>query len=123
VLDSAALDVPRTMQTRHLRLYDAAFGSDPATWKSLSPIDALEKSAAPLLLVCSSTRPDDSCGQTQRFVARAQALGVRAQALPEALTHGQINFTLGTPGAYTSAVEDFMRSLDVRLRDALETTP
>jgi len=121
VLDSAALDVPQVMQRRHMRLYDDAFGSDAATWKALSPIDLLGAAGSPLLAVCSSTRPDDSCGQARRFVARASALGMRASVHEEALTHGEINFTLGVAGAYTDAVEAFMRSLDADVLRLLET--
>ena len=123
VLDSAVLDVRRTMQRRHMRLYDAAFGSDPAYWKTLSPIEALEKPAPPLLAVCSTERPDDSCAQAHAFVERARSLGVQATVLEEALTHGEVNFTLGTAGAYTEAVEAFMKTLDADVRRRLERLP
>jgi len=123
VLDSAALDVPLIMQRRHMRLYDPAFGSDPAQWRALSPSDALEKSAPPLLVVCSTSRPDDSCAQAHAFVARAKSLGIRANVHEEALTHGEINFTLGVPGAHTDAVEAFMATLDANLRQLLQAKP
>jgi arylformamidase len=120
VLDSAVLDIPQLMQQRHLRLYDAAFGSAAAGRKTLSPIDLLTPAGAPLLVVCSTMRPDDSCGQSQRFAMRANALGRRAQVREEALTHAQINATLGNDGAYTEAVESFMKSLDAHVRAQLE---
>jgi len=109
-LDSAALDVPRIMTARHLPLYDDAFGSDPAYWRSVSPYDALHASAPPFLGVCSTFRTD-SCNQADRFVAKAQSLGTRASVLREAMTHEQINERLGEPGAYTDAVEAFLRTL------------
>ena len=122
-LDSAALDVARVMRGRHLPLYDAAFGSDASTWKALSPIELVKAPAPPLLLVCSTLRPDDSCGQSHRFAERAAAMGVRTEVREEKLTHGQINFTLGAPGAYTDAVERFMNSLNPHMRDLLQVTP
>lgn len=110
-LDSAAMDVTAIMSHRHLPLYDAPFGKDPAYWQRMSPIQALAPGAAPLLSVCS-TRRDDSCQQAQQFVARASQLGIRSEVLREDLSHGDINAQLGQPGAYTSAVERFLSSLD-----------
>lgn len=110
-LDSAAMDVTAIMSHRHLPLYNAPFGKDPAYWQRMSPIQALAPGAAPLLSVCS-TRRDDSCQQAQQFVARASQLGIRAEILREDLSHGDINAQLGQPGAYTSSVERFLSSLD-----------
>ena len=55
-LDSAVYDVPAMMTARHLRLYDRAFGADPAGWRAASPIDRIAGRPAPLLLVCSTRR-------------------------------------------------------------------
>jgi acetyl esterase/lipase len=103
-LDSAALDVVQIMQSRHLRLYDRAFGGDRAGWFVASPLQQLQAPAAPFLAVCSSRRAD-SCPQAQAFVDRAVALGTRAQVLPEDLSHEQINEQLGADGDYTTQVE------------------
>lgn len=110
-LDSAALDVAPIMQTRHYRLYDAAFGTDPAYWRAVSPLQRLEATARPVLLVCSSRR-EDSCAQADGFASRATSRGVRAQVLRQDLSHEDINQTLGQPGPYTQAVEAFMAALD-----------
>jgi acetyl esterase/lipase len=118
LLDSAALDVPSLMKARHARLYDDAFGADPAYWKAASPLDALSKGAAPLLAVCSSRRRD-SCPATHRFAARAKSLGVDAHVLEENLSHREINERLGSAGHYTDAVESFMGSLDESVRGRL----
>jgi hypothetical protein len=99
------------MQRRHLRLYDEAFGKDAAFWKSASPIRQLSAEAKPMLLVCSTTRPDKPCDAARAFAERATALGVRAEVSGQALSHGEINRTLGLPGAYTDTVERFMQSL------------
>ncbi|HWQ08100.1 MAG TPA: alpha/beta hydrolase [Holophaga sp.] len=122
-LDSAAIDVAAVMNRRHLRLYDSAFGSDPAYWRSVSPIDALSRDALPMFLVCSSTRIDKPSAQAQRFAAKAAAMGVRAEVLEEALSHMQINRSLGQPGDYTIAVERFMGSLDLVVWRTLQARP
>jgi acetyl esterase/lipase len=108
VLDSAGLDVASVMNKRHPKLYDDAFGGDPAYWARLSPSERLKPGAVPMLLVCSTTRPDDSCGQSRAFAARIKAAGMDAPVLPEELTHMQIDDNLGKPGAYTDAVDAFI---------------
>jgi acetyl esterase/lipase len=111
VLDSAAVDVVQIMQRKHLRLYDAAFGKDVAFWQSASPIQQLTAEAKPMLLVCSTDRPDHPCDQARAFAEHAAALGVRIEVSGQALSHGEINSKLGLPGAYTDSVERFMKSL------------
>lgn len=76
-----------------------------------------------MLLVCSTTRPDEPCLQARSFAARANSLGVRAEVLEEAMSHKQINETLGESAAYTQAVERFMGSLDAAVQNALNATP
>lgn len=112
-LDSAALDVPAIMEQRHLPLYDRAFGSDPAAWKRASPLHRLQHGSGPLLLVCSSNRRD-SCQQAQTFEAAVRAAGGRAQMLPIALSHGQINASLGADAAYTGKVDAFIAAIGAR---------
>lgn len=110
LLDSGAMDVVQTMQERHAPLFDAAFGSDPAFWRAVSPQHQLRAGAPPLLVVCSSQRRTP-CQQARAFARQAQPLGVRVEVLPQALSHGDINEQLGLPGPYTAAVEGFLRSL------------
>lgn len=110
-LDSGALDVPAIMNHRHPRLYDEAFGNDPAFWEASSPIHQLARDSRPWLGICSSNRLA-SCGGNRAYAAKAQALGARAEVLGQALSHGEINSELGKPGAYADAVEAFMASLD-----------
>ena len=113
-LDSAAYDIATIMRARHLRLYDQAFGNDPAVWAALSPIVQLRAKIAPFLAVCSSRRAD-SCGQADAFAAKASGLGARVQVLPEDLRHGEINEALGESSAYTRAVDRFLAGLDPAL--------
>lgn len=112
-LDSAALDVERIMRDRHLRLYDRAFGSDPAYWAKASPLARLSAAGAPFLAVCS-TRRADSCPAARDYAAKAQALGTRASVLEENLSHRQINEELGEDNDYTRAVEAFLDTVTAR---------
>jgi acetyl esterase/lipase len=118
VLDSAALDVPAIMQGPHFPLYDHAFGHDPAQWTALSPLQQLQARGAPVLAVCSSRRLE-SCPSAQRFAARANALGTRAEVLEEDLGHGEINRELGLDSQYTRRVERFLAGLDPRVAQLL----
>lgn len=110
-LDSAAYDIATVMQGRHLRLYDDAFGNDPAVWTTLSPIVQLHAKVAPFLAVCSSRRAD-SCRQAEAFAAKARGFGARVEVLPEDMRHGEIDESLGEPSGYTTAVDRFLASLD-----------
>lgn len=110
-LDSAALDVERIMQSRHLRFYDRAFGADPAFWRAASPLAVLAPPAVTMLLVCSTLRRDDPCAQAEVFARRASESGIRANVLGQPLTHEEINAQLGLPGAYTAAVDGFLQGL------------
>ncbi len=112
VLDSAVLDVPQYMAQPHVRLYDEAFGSDPALWRQLSPADQLVAGAPPYQFVCSTERRDRPCPQAEAMARRVRALGGRASVLPQPLSHGDINGELGLESGYTRAVEAFMASLD-----------
>lgn len=109
-LDSGALDVPAIMEQRHMRLYDEAFGSDPAFWRKVSPAHALVPGAQPMLLVCS-TRRDGACRQAHDFAQRLRAGGSRAEVLEQAGSHRAINLQLGADPAYTGAVQAFIDSL------------
>ena len=110
LLDSAAFDVTTLMTHRHFGLYDHAFGNDRATWAALSPIVQLAHATPPILAVCSSRR-QESCGQADRFAAKANGLGGRVRVLREDLSHMEINATLGTASDYTSQVDAFIASV------------
>jgi arylformamidase len=114
-LDSAALDLERIMNARHMRFYDRVFGADPAYWRSVSPSSVLAPDATPMLLVCSTQRADGPCPQARDFAAKVNATtasrSTQASVLPQDLSHEQVNTTLGLPGAYTEAVDRFMSNL------------
>jgi arylformamidase len=117
-LDSAALDVVQIMEARHFRLYDQAFGKDPAYWRNVSPFHELSAQATPFLAVCSARR-SDACQQARRFVGKAVSFNVRASVLEQDLSHKDINQQLGGEGGYTDAVETFMGALDESVMRAL----
>jgi hypothetical protein len=108
VLDSAAVNVEHVMEKRHPRFYDEAFGADPAGWSKASPLDQWTAAAVPMLLVCSSKRPDHPCGDAEALKAKAARAGKPITVLPQALSHADINRTLGLPGAYTEQVQAFI---------------
>jgi len=114
LLDSGALNVPAIMNTRHWRLYDRAFGDDPAEWRAASPFHRLAGPTPPMLAVCRQ-RGNDSCPANHDFARKANALGGSVDVLPMDLSHGQINEQLGLPGAYTERIEAFMRHLGWRV--------
>lgn len=109
-LDSAVYDVPLLMKGPHLPLYDQAFGADPAYWRQASPFFRLTGTALPFLAVCSSNR-SESLLQSALFVQKLKASGARAERLPVAMTHREINEELGLPSDYTRKVDRFLRSL------------
>ncbi len=110
-LDSAALNVPAVMERRHARLYDDAFGKNPVFWKSISPLHHLSAQATPMLLVCSSSRKDNPCGEADLFAEAAAKVGVKMKVLPEDLSHGEILSTLGKENTYTKTVNNFMQEV------------
>lgn len=114
LLDAGTVDVVAKMQQRHLPLFDKAFGEDPRFWVSVSPMQQLHARPAPIFAVCSSQRTD-SCPPNRRFADKVHGLGGRAELLPQALSHRDINVQLGEENAYTQAVERFLRSLGLRL--------
>jgi arylformamidase len=109
VVDTVALDVPALMLGPHLPQHGQIFGTDAAAWPALSPLHCLaEVPTCALMLVCSSARPD-SVAAAEAFAEGVQALGGRAEVLPVALGHLQLNRALGDDPSYTGAVDAFLR--------------
>jgi arylformamidase len=111
-LDSGAMNVPAIMQGDHARLYDKAFGKDPAFWRATSPLHQLTDNVQPILAVCSTKRRDNPCKQAHDFAHAASAKHIRVEVIEQALSHSEINGTLGKESAYTGSVEAFLKSLD-----------
>jgi len=110
-LDSAAFDLVETMSHKHPPLYDTAFGADRSYWEKASPIAQLNAATRPMLLVCSTRRPDQPCIQARKFAQKDTSLGGKVEVLPMNLTHQQINETLGEPGTYTREMDVFLQSV------------
>lgn len=110
LLDSAVMDTPTLMSSKHMRLYDQAFGSDPNYWQSLSPYHQLSSARMPLLGICSTKR-DDSCPQAEKFLQKASSLGTKTLLLKENMSHKEINQRLGADVSYTKAVDDFLNTI------------
>ncbi len=127
-LDSGATNVvtqmPATVDILKGR-FEEAFGTDPSKWEQVSPYHRLDKTAAPWLGVCATARTDDPCGQAKEYADKSNALGIAAGVLPQEngesmrKEHSIINDSLGVPGDYTDAVEDFMASLDPIVKQRL----
>ncbi|SOD55360.1 alpha/beta hydrolase [Pseudoxanthomonas wuyuanensis] len=110
-LDSGALDVPDLMRRPRIpKLYHRAFGGNPDDWIAASPHHQLTGEAVPMLIVCSTRRPD-ACPQGRALAGKAAKLGVRMEVLPQDLSHREINRELGEISSYTKAVDGFIRSL------------
>ena len=109
-LDAGAYNVVTIMESRHLPLYNHAFGRDPAFWRQVSPTLRLDHTTVPLLLACSARRRD-SCPQAEAFAARAKAQGGDAAVLPLDKTHAQIDAELGADAGYTKSVDGFLQGL------------
>lgn len=114
-LDSAAMDISKVMSRKHYDFYDDAFGSDPVFWEAASPYHRLSANAVPMMLVCSSQRPDKPCAEMEGYIQKAKSLGLRTVVQPEAMSHKEINEELGLENDYTKAVEAFIRSLGVSI--------
>lgn len=109
-LDSAALDVVAVMENEHKRLYDRAFGADPAYWRAASPLHRLTGKPQPMLLVCS-TRRELSCANAEAFADKARSTGARVEILPVDLSHRQVNVTAGQVNEMTAAIDTFLDTL------------
>jgi arylformamidase len=108
-LDSAAMDVEQLMRAPHARLYDRAFGKDPAYWQSVSPYHQVSAPGAPaLLMVCSKLRNDDPCAQALHFEKKAAHYGHYITIWGRDLSHADINRQLGAPGMYTDLVTNWL---------------
>lgn len=100
-IDGAGYDVPRQMKATPFiskKIYEPAFGTDPARQMALSPIDHADGPNAPeWLMVYSSTRRD-SPDQNKALGAALKDAGSNVTFVPLPLNHGPINIELGTAG-------------------------
>lgn len=114
-LDTATMDLVQTMERKHYDFYDDVFGNDKDIWIKNSPLYQLDRSAPPMLLVCSSIREDKPCENSKPFMLKGLNIGVRIEMSEQPFTHGEINDDLGKSNDYTERVEKFIRSLGIDL--------
>lgn len=116
LLDGAAYDVPAQIKaTGNLvqPMYDAAFGSDPARQRSLSPtLQAAAPNAANWLILPVATRAD-SVAQSGELAAVLTPAGSRVSVVPVPdSSHAKLNHQLGTDGDFaTGEVDRFLNAL------------
>jgi len=109
VLDSATMDLEATMtQKRVPGFYTEAFGADPKRWPQASPLKRLTPQAVPMMIVCSTRRPDKPCDQAETFSSALKRQGMPTPVQKENKTHSEINKDVGTPGPYTAAIDAFI---------------
>lgn len=111
-LDSPVFDVGGLMRWRPLPMHQQVFGSDPDTWPLLSPYSRINAQTMPSLLVCPG-QVRDGCAQAEKYQTKSQRLGNIVQILPAEKDHAQINTDLGASGAYTDAVDAFLKQVGV----------
>jgi acetyl esterase/lipase len=109
-LDNPVFNVPDLMEGPHAKLYDRAFGTNSAYWRTVSPLHRLARDARRMLAVCSQ-RNAASCARAQAFAARAARGGARVDLHPVDLGHMDVLRQLGLPGAYSEAVERWITSI------------
>ncbi|VVT11694.1 alpha/beta hydrolase family protein [Erythrobacter sp. EC-HK427] len=111
-LDGAAYDVPRQIEDGNRIMQDtyaAAFGSDPARQRALSPTFHAEGPNAPNFLILHVQRRDGA-QQSEALAAALQAAGTPARVQGFAgrglRGHREINVRLGDPDYPATAVVD-----------------
>jgi len=103
LLDGAGYDLPLQITQagrREQRIYEEAFGSDPALWEEASPITYVASGIGipPFLIIHIADR-DASRVQAQGFAAALNDAGVEAIVYEaDGKTHGTLNRELGLPG-------------------------
>jgi acetyl esterase/lipase len=112
-LDGAMYNPSERMAIKHFYIYDAPFGTDPEFWRLVSPLDQYVAPGAPILLACSTTRPDKPCKQSDTFKKKIESVGGRAEVLPADFGHGKMNNEVGRPGTYTEAIQKFLTSIQM----------
>ena len=106
-LDAGGLDVETAMKGNPARVYQNAFGTDPAFWAAANPSAHVNRGEGPFLIVCS-TRRASVCQDGERFSESAGG----ASILRVNMSHSAINSELGKVSSYTDAVDRWiMRAL------------
>lgn len=114
LLDGAGYDIPANLETagpRLRRIYETAFGTDPAVQRDASPIAhvSAEGTYPPFLIVHVADRAASRV-QSESLAEALRAAGGEAEVFAaEGKTHMTLNRDIGRPGdAPTAAIEAFL---------------
>ena len=115
-LDTRAYDISRMFkeETTGQRIYERAFGNDPANWAKLSPLTYVQSgSRLPPFAVAYSGQGQSRSTMAADFVQQIQTFGGQAVLIPgDDQTHAEINQQFGQPGdAVTEAVMAFLADI------------
>lgn len=116
LLDGAGYDIPAQMGGRRnlvSGMYDAAFGTDPARQRALSPTHHAAAPNAANWLILPIERRADSIAQSRALAAALNKAGARATVAPvPGESHGSLNKGLGEAGDFaTSKIDAFLEPL------------
>jgi arylformamidase len=114
-LDGAGVDIEKSMLDKKAGklinpIYGETFGKSAIIWKESSPMAQLKNSTAPLLMVCSSSRQDNPCGEIQPFITKAKSLGLNAILYPINSTDFDINTNVGLNNNLTQTIDKFIKT-------------
>lgn len=120
-LDSAALNVPKTMKAVPYlsadmqKLYIGAFGTPPnagpAYEHQCDPMGQMASKQPPKLLVFSKDRGPGDETACRDYGAKAEGFGTKVTVYGAAMKHGEINSLLGTPCELTDVYDAFVDGL------------
>jgi arylformamidase len=113
LIDGAGYDVASQMQQGKLlasRIYEPAFGTDPARQARLSPTRHSTAPNAPRWLILHVATREDAAAQSGALARALQQAGAKVQLEPiDGVSHMTINRELGQVGnAQTRLVQDFL---------------
>lgn len=120
-LDSAALNVPKTMKAVPYlsadmqKLYIGAFGTPPnagpAYEHQCDPMGQMASKQPPKLLVFSKDRGPGDETACRDYGAKAEGFGTKVTVYGASMKHGEINSLLGTPCELTDVYDAFVDGL------------
>lgn len=109
-IDTASFDIVETMENKHARFYDKAFGKDISFWKRVSPYHQIKSKIVPFLAICSTKR-EVSCKEAIKYVNKLKSFNSNAKVLRIDLNHRNINKKLGLNSDYTKKVDSFFNKI------------
>jgi arylformamidase len=111
VLETAALNIPALMSSSHSNRYDTAFGSNLEFWEDSSPTHLVHASGVPIMVVCSTASPENTCAKAQAFKQAASDAGVSVTVSQQSLEPRQVNSRVGESTSYTDTIESYIASV------------